>query len=186
MKPVITVEHLRKVYRVGDEKVVALNDIELEIGKGEMCCIVGASGSGKSTLLNQLAGAGKAHKGPCAHWQTRNIRHDRGRAGPVPPAASGLYFSKLQPSAQPDGGRKCGPAADVQGRAKKAARENSAARIKAHGPAVPRGAQAHRDVRRPATARGHCPRLCGKAPPLFLQTSPPATWTLSPRGRCCA
>ena len=63
MKPVITVEHLRKVYRVGDEKVVALNDIELEIGKGEMCCIVGASGSGKSTLLNQLAGLEKPTRG---------------------------------------------------------------------------------------------------------------------------
>ena len=39
MKPIITVEHIRKVYRVGDEKVVALNDINLQIGKGEMCCI---------------------------------------------------------------------------------------------------------------------------------------------------
>ncbi len=63
MKPIITVEHLRKVYRVGDEKVIALNDINLEIGKGEMCCIVGASGSGKSTLLNQLAGLEKPTRG---------------------------------------------------------------------------------------------------------------------------
>lgn len=63
MKPVIKVEHLRKVYRVGREKVVALNDVDLEIGKGEMCCIVGASGSGKSTLLNQLAGLEKPTKG---------------------------------------------------------------------------------------------------------------------------
>ena len=63
MKPIIRVEHLRKVYRVGDEKVVALNDINLEIGTGEVCCIVGASGSGKSTLLNQLAGLEKPTKG---------------------------------------------------------------------------------------------------------------------------
>ena len=63
MKPIITVEHLRKVYRVGDERVIALNDINLAIGKGEMCCIVGASGSGKSTLLNQLAGLEKPTKG---------------------------------------------------------------------------------------------------------------------------
>ncbi len=63
MKPIITVEHIRKVYRVGDEKVVALNDINLQIGKGEMCCIVGASGSGKSTLLNQLAGLEKPTRG---------------------------------------------------------------------------------------------------------------------------
>lgn len=43
--------------------MVALDDICLEIGEGEMCCIVGASGSGKSTLLNQLAGLEKPTKG---------------------------------------------------------------------------------------------------------------------------
>ena len=61
--PIIRVQNLRKVYRVGKEKVIALNDICLEVGEGEMCCIVGASGSGKSTLLNQLAGLEKPTKG---------------------------------------------------------------------------------------------------------------------------
>jgi len=59
----IKVEHLRKVYRTGKEKVVALDDINLELAKGEFCCIVGASGSGKSTLLNQLAGLEKPSRG---------------------------------------------------------------------------------------------------------------------------
>ena len=54
MAPIIRVEHLRKVYRVGKEKVVALNDVSLAVEPGEFCCIVGASGSGKSTLLNLL------------------------------------------------------------------------------------------------------------------------------------
>lgn len=63
MAPIIRVEHLRKVYRVGKERVIALNDINLEIGVGEVCCIVGPSGSGKSTLLNQLAGLEKPTKG---------------------------------------------------------------------------------------------------------------------------
>ena len=63
MASIIKVQNLRKVYRVGTEKVVALDDICLEIGEGEMCCIVGASGSGKSTLLNQLAGLEKPTKG---------------------------------------------------------------------------------------------------------------------------
>lgn len=63
MKPIIKVDHIRKVYRVGHEKVVALNDINLSINPGEICCIVGASGSGKSTLLNQLAGLEKPTRG---------------------------------------------------------------------------------------------------------------------------
>ena len=59
----IKVENLRKVYKVGNEKVVALDSVNLEIEKGEFCCIVGTSGSGKSTLLNQLAGLEKPTKG---------------------------------------------------------------------------------------------------------------------------
>lgn len=59
----ICTEGLRKVYRVGSEKVVALNKIDIQIEKGEICCIVGQSGSGKSTLLNQLAGLEKPTKG---------------------------------------------------------------------------------------------------------------------------
>lgn len=54
---------LRKVYRSGDEKVVALGGIDLCIEKGQVCCILGTSGSGKSTLLNQLAGLEKPTRG---------------------------------------------------------------------------------------------------------------------------
>ncbi len=62
-KPVITIKGLRKIYRLGDEKVVALGRINLEIQKGSICCILGTSGSGKSTLLNMLAGLEKPTKG---------------------------------------------------------------------------------------------------------------------------
>ena len=63
MAPIIRTEKLRKVYAVGKERVVALNDVDLAIDKGEFCCIVGQSGSGKSTLLNQLAGLEKPTRG---------------------------------------------------------------------------------------------------------------------------
>lgn len=59
----IEVRGLKKVYRIGKEKVAALGGIDLDISQGEFCCIVGASGSGKSTLLNQLAGLEKPTKG---------------------------------------------------------------------------------------------------------------------------
>ncbi len=60
---IIEVNDLRKVYRIGSEKVVALNKVSLNIYKGEICCILGTSGSGKSTLLNMMAGLEKPSKG---------------------------------------------------------------------------------------------------------------------------
>lgn len=61
--PVIQVRNLRKEYIMGEERVVALKDINLNIMRGEICCIFGTSGSGKSTLLNQMAGLEKPTRG---------------------------------------------------------------------------------------------------------------------------
>lgn len=59
----IEVKDIRKVYRVDDEKIVALGRINIMIEQGEICCILGTSGSGKSTLLNIMAGLEKPSKG---------------------------------------------------------------------------------------------------------------------------
>ena len=62
-KPLIRVDHIRKVYRMGQEKVVALDDVTLDIQSGEMVCFLGTSGSGKSTFLNMVAGLEKPTRG---------------------------------------------------------------------------------------------------------------------------
>ena len=62
-KPVIMVKDLYKVYRIGENRVRALNGVSFSINRGEFCAIVGTSGSGKSTLLNMLAGLEKPTKG---------------------------------------------------------------------------------------------------------------------------
>ncbi|MCL2188963.1 MAG: ABC transporter ATP-binding protein [Defluviitaleaceae bacterium] len=54
---------VRKIYRMGEEKIVALEDINLTFEKGKIYCLLGTSGSGKSTLLNMLAGLEKPTKG---------------------------------------------------------------------------------------------------------------------------
>ena len=51
---VIHTEHIKKYYIMGDVEVRALNDITLDIYKGELAAIMGPSGSGKSTLMNIL------------------------------------------------------------------------------------------------------------------------------------
>lgn len=50
----IAIRSLRKVYKVGVERVHALRGIDLDIKENEFVAIMGASGSGKSTLMNIL------------------------------------------------------------------------------------------------------------------------------------
>jgi putative ABC transport system ATP-binding protein len=50
----IVLENISRVFKVGDQEVHALNDINLAIEAGDYISIMGPSGSGKSTLLNIL------------------------------------------------------------------------------------------------------------------------------------
>ena len=52
----IEIQNLRKEYRASDEIVVAVNNVNFAIDKGEIVTIMGPSGSGKSTLLTMLGG----------------------------------------------------------------------------------------------------------------------------------
>ena len=63
MDKIIQLKNVRKVYRMGNEKVIALDNISFEIEEKEICCLLGTSGSGKSTLLNLMAGLEKPTKG---------------------------------------------------------------------------------------------------------------------------
>lgn len=54
MTPLLSVKNVSKVYDLGPEKIVALNNISLGIEKGEFVSIIGKSGSGKSTLMHIL------------------------------------------------------------------------------------------------------------------------------------
>ena len=60
---IIKLRNLKKIYRMGDEKIAAVNNITLNFERGTVTCLLGKSGSGKSTLLNLISGLEKPTKG---------------------------------------------------------------------------------------------------------------------------
>lgn len=84
----VEIRKLTKQFRKGDETITPLNQVNLEIERGDFVSLMGASGSGKSTLLNALAGIDrptsgeivvngtditKLSRGALADWRAANI-----------------------------------------------------------------------------------------------------------------
>ena len=54
--PIVKLESVTKIFRQGKTDVRALDNVSLNIDRGQFVAIMGASGSGKSTLLHLVAG----------------------------------------------------------------------------------------------------------------------------------
>lgn len=59
----VSLSAVSKIYQVGDVKVEVLNDLKLDISRGEFVAVCGASGAGKTTLLNLVSGIDKPTSG---------------------------------------------------------------------------------------------------------------------------
>lgn len=59
----LEIHDIRKSFGKGENRIEVLKGVNLEIGKGEVCVLLGPSGSGKSTLLNIIGGIDEADSG---------------------------------------------------------------------------------------------------------------------------
>jgi putative ABC transport system ATP-binding protein len=59
----LTLQGVSKIYQMGETKLYALDNIDLEIYRGEFLVVLGPSGSGKTTLLNILGGMDRPTEG---------------------------------------------------------------------------------------------------------------------------
>ncbi len=60
---ILSVEHLTKLFKSGDQTLKVLDDISFAVEGGSACAIVGPSGSGKTTLIAICAGLERPHQG---------------------------------------------------------------------------------------------------------------------------
>ncbi|HZM25060.1 MAG TPA: ABC transporter ATP-binding protein, partial [Anaerolineales bacterium] len=87
-QPLIEIKNLRKVYQTPAGDFTAVNDINVEVQRGEFVAIIGKSGSGKSTFINMITGIDRPtsgeifingapvhsfNEGQMAAWRGRNL-----------------------------------------------------------------------------------------------------------------
>ena len=66
-QPVLRIEGVSRIFRMGEVEVPALVDVDMTIDAGEFIAILGPSGSGKSTLLNMIGGTDRPTNGRVWH-----------------------------------------------------------------------------------------------------------------------
>ena len=88
----VEITKLTKQFRKGDEVVTPLNEVNLEIERGDFVSLMGASGSGKSTLLNAVAGIDQPTSGQIIINGTEITRLSRSRLADWRAANIGYIF----------------------------------------------------------------------------------------------
>lgn len=113
----ITIRDVSKTYGHDEEKIIAIENCNMDIASGEFCVVVGPSGCGKTTLLNAIAGFHGISKGEifldnnllCSATKQAKPGHDRVvvfQNGALFPWATVLENVIFGPTVQNDGNKR--------------------------------------------------------------------------------
>jgi putative ABC transport system ATP-binding protein len=94
--PLIRIEDVSKVYRMGDVEVPALRGVSIAIDAGEFVAVMGASGSGKSTLMNIIGCLDRPTKGRYLLDERDVSRLDRNHLAEIRNHTFGFVFQTFQ------------------------------------------------------------------------------------------
>lgn len=73
-QPIIELKNVHKDYVMGDSKIHAVEDVSLQIKRGDFVALIGPSGSGKSTMMNLVGALDLATQGDI-FFDNQNIEH---------------------------------------------------------------------------------------------------------------
>ena len=88
----VEVVNVTKQYTKGEETITPLNEVNLQVHRGDFLSLMGASGSGKSTLLNMIAGIDQVTSGEILVSGTDITKLSRGKLADWRAAHVGYIF----------------------------------------------------------------------------------------------
>lgn len=95
MDAVISLDKVSKIYRTNEIETIALENVNLQINRGEFIAVMGPSGCGKSTLLNIMGLLDRPSSGNVMLMGKRMDGGGTKIGSRVPKQALGLYFPEF-------------------------------------------------------------------------------------------